>query len=118
MAYLKKRKIESRVVEKWIRNPKSKFGGFRKDHFGADLQALLNDGTLNIQCGSGPAHTKKVKEALAHPEVSQWIAKFRLFWVWTWAKKTKGERNSYTPRVTAIVREGGNLVAKPFTLRG
>ncbi len=120
--YLKDRGIHSAVVEKWIKTPQ---GGFRKDTFGADVQALTKDSIIGIQAGAASHHQEKIRHAMAHPEVRLWLAcPSRKFHIWTWSQKVvfnktgaKRKKPKWMPRVTEIYLEDGQILARPFELK-
>ncbi|MFA7301987.1 MAG: hypothetical protein WC069_06775 [Candidatus Shapirobacteria bacterium] len=118
---LKYRRIPCAVVEKWIKTP---MGGFRKDCFGFDIICLLGDATLGVQAGAGHHHQEKIRHAISLPEVKQWLmSPYRKFHVWTFSQRVvfnktgaKRKKPKWTPRVTEIYLEDGEVLARPFEL--
>lgn len=119
---MRKRGVPCAIVEKWVKTP---YGGFRKDCFHFDVLALTNTDTLGLQCGASQHHADKVKKALLHPDVRLWLASpHRGYWVITFSKKVAWKKDGtrkallqWTPRVTAIRMDGGEIRAMPFKLK-
>jgi hypothetical protein len=118
LAWFRKRDMPCAVVEKWIKI------GIRRDVFGGDIQALTATEIIGVQAGASSMHAAKVKHAIAHPEVRQWLqAPTRLFWVMTWQKRPhflpSGKRakvDRWTPRCSSINLVDGRLVEAPLML--
>lgn len=122
--YLSARNIPAQVVEKYIITPG---GGFRKDTFGADVQALTKSCIIGIQVGAASNLAEKVQKAINHPHVKLWLeSPSRVFQIWTWKQRPafnkdgkRRKKDKWTPTVTEIYKaKDGTLAKRRFNLLG
>lgn len=113
LAWFKKRGHPCAVIESFVKPPFVKFG-WNVDKWGSDVQALIGNDTLNVQCCLGESHKGKVAAAMKHPDVIAWLTSpHRKMWVMSFAKRVAHKKDgskkklpAWTPRVTEIIRNG------------
>lgn len=79
--------------------------------------ALSATDTFLIQAGSETSHAEKVRNAIVHPEVMEWLSSpYRKYMIWTFAKRLVGKRGKWVSRISMIRKTDSGLESVPFQL--